>query len=111
MNDDLYIGAPSETPIPRRAKTRSGFKKQYKALVWRLTEKNAHKVKDIHKRSFKDFHIDHIISIHYGFLHNLTPSFISSSENLRVIPAKNNLSKGSTLTPEAIKLLTKYNLY
>lgn len=51
--------------------------------------------------------LDHLISIIYGFKNNLSPEMIADPLNLRVIPAKTNLSKHKKLTKEAEDLLTQ----
>jgi hypothetical protein len=50
-------------------------------------------------------HLDHIIPIIYGFKNNLAPEIIADARNLKVLPAKKNLSKKSVMTPEAEALL------
>jgi hypothetical protein len=43
-----------------------------------------------------------------GFQKEIPLSVLSSKENIKRIKASENLSKGSTLTPEAIELLEKW---
>lgn len=52
-------------------------------------------------------HVDHIFSRHHGFLNGIAPEIIGSPSNLRVIPWKENLSKGpaSHITVEELKVL------
>lgn len=40
------------------------------------------------------FHLDHIISICYGYEHNISPKIIGDISNLRFIPALENIKKG-----------------
>lgn len=41
-----------------------------------------------------DWHLDHITPIVFGFKNNLPPEFIAREENLQMLTAKDNLSKG-----------------
>jgi hypothetical protein len=82
----------------------------YKNLCWRLTNKVAYLVPDIHLRSFKGHHIDHIVSIAYGFRNNINPHLIASLDNLRMLPKMDNLVKGTKLTNEAKELLSRWEL-
>jgi hypothetical protein len=66
----------------------------YYKEVWRLTELIAHKIPGIEKRGFKDHHIDHIKSIHYGHKNNIPISIIADLTNLRMLPYKENMKKG-----------------
>lgn len=47
-----------------------------------------------HKRGMYSYHLDHIMSIIEGFIQGLTPEFMARKENLQMLPAKDNLSKG-----------------
>jgi len=58
----------------------------FKANYYELTEN------ETIKRS-KDFHLDHIYSIHYGFINNIPPYIIGHRNNLRLISASENSSK------------------
>lgn len=40
------------------------------------------------------YHLDHIISIRYGFDNNIPPEDIAIKENLQMLPWKDNISKG-----------------
>ena len=40
------------------------------------------------------YHLDHIISIRYGFDNNLLPEEVARKENLQMLPWKENISKG-----------------
>lgn len=40
------------------------------------------------------YHLDHIISIRYGFDNNIPPEEIAKLENLQMLPWKDNISKG-----------------
>ncbi len=45
----------------------------------------------------EDYHLDHIMPIIEGFVQGLTPEFMARKENLQMLPAKDNLSKGRKL--------------
>jgi hypothetical protein len=40
------------------------------------------------------YHLDHIVSIRYGFDNNIPPEDIAKVENLQMLPWKENISKG-----------------
>jgi len=40
------------------------------------------------------YHLDHIVSIRYGFDNNLLPEDVACKENLQMLPWKENISKG-----------------
>lgn len=69
---------------------------QYKALVWKLTrEEPLHLLKGFEKRSWKGLHVDHVLSIAEGFKRGLPPETLAHISNLRMLPAKENLGKGT----------------
>lgn len=43
------------------------------------------------------YHLDHIVSVLYGFVHQIDPDKIGSAENLRFIPWEGNLKKQAKL--------------
>jgi len=83
--------------LENSVKNKEGWE-QYHFLVWSYSEKNYLKFKDIinpnnYKRS-KNFHLDHKYSISEGFKNNIDPLIIGGVNNLQIISAKENLSKG-----------------
>lgn len=76
--------------------------------VWQLTEQNSHLVYGIELRG-KEYHLDHIVPIIYGFDKGISAMLISSPANLQMLKAKENLIKRQTITEEGIKLLKKWN--
>lgn len=60
-------------------------------------------------RNFFNKQIDHIYSIKNGFLYNIPPYIIGSIINMRLIPYKENLSKGSKNDITKEILMEKYN--
>lgn len=100
-------------PVQPIIKPPPGFRqlrRKYKALCWRLTERNASLLPDIGLRSFRGHHIDHVVSIYQGFRLSINPHLIASPDNLRVIPMKDNLDKGNRLTFEGIELLEAWGI-
>jgi len=67
---------------------------KYRKLVMILTNKNKIGLNGIEKRGFKTYHIDHKISIWYGFKNGIPESQIADISNLRLIPYKENMEKG-----------------
>jgi hypothetical protein len=69
--------------------------KKYKCLVWKLTKlQKIDTLENFSKRGFRDYHLDHVISIWTGFKENIDPKVIANIENLRFIPYRENMSKG-----------------
>lgn len=54
--------------------------------------------------------LDHIIPIIYGFKNGLNPKLLAHPQNLRIVPAKKNLSKRQAITEETSKLLPLLSL-
>ena len=79
------------TPKPKLDKTSFYL---YKQKVWKLTNINCIEIVDINTRGFKTFHIDHKISIYYGFKHNILTEHIAHTSNLRMLAHKENMLKG-----------------
>jgi hypothetical protein len=68
---------------------------KYRRLVWKITEKqNLRKLKDYNKRAFTGYHLDHKVSIWYGYKNKLDPQLIGSIDNLEFIPHRDNMRKG-----------------
>jgi hypothetical protein len=69
--------------------------KKYRLLVWEITKsQNLKKLKDFDKRAFNGYHLDHKVSIWYGYKNKLNPKLIGSIDNLEFIPGKDNMRKG-----------------
>ncbi len=72
--------------------------KQYKKIVYNLTEQNYRKYKNIINpenllRGKNKYHIDHMFSVLEGFKNNILPAIISNPSNLHMMYYKDNLSK------------------
>ena len=70
------------------------LKQEYKKLVKKLTENNKHNLEGIENRGWDTHHIDHKISIHYGFMNGIPAESIADASNLRVISKGENCLKG-----------------
>jgi hypothetical protein len=66
----------------------------YRKKVMKLTESVKHLLPGIEKRSFKHYHIDHKVSIWFGFKNGIPAEKIACIDNLRMLPAKENMLKG-----------------
>lgn len=71
--------------------------KAYRSEVKELTEKVAHLVPGIEKRKWREWDLDHIIPVRYGFANNIPPDKIAQLSNLRIIPHLENCKKGQKL--------------
>lgn len=68
--------------------------KQYRKKVQYFTNKQPlNQLLNYKERGRNKFHLDHIIPVLYGFLHNIEPEVIGDIRNLRFIPYKSNLKK------------------
>jgi hypothetical protein len=76
----------------RRKEDRNEFD-YYRDKVKILTNEVCHLVEGIEHRSFKGPHIDHKISIRYGYDNNIPAENIAHISNLRMLSAKDNLAK------------------
>ena len=83
--------------LQERRVYRANEKKRYMNKVRELTEMIVHKVDgfDKRERGFKNFHIDHKISLNYGWRHDIPYEHIADISNLRFIPFEENIKKGT----------------
>jgi hypothetical protein len=66
----------------------------YKKRVWNITKKQAiHKLPNFEKRGFHDYHLDHKVSVWYGFKNKLDPKMVGGIANLEFIYWKENFKK------------------
>lgn len=77
----------------------------YNKQVRALTELNASKVKGIEKRGFRNYHLDHKVSVWYGYRNKIPAEIIASTKNLRMIPHDENLRKGVSVSEEHLREL------
>ena len=83
-------------------------KKLYYAMVWEVTEEQPLQIlENSDKRGWKNHHLDHIYPIAMGFHNKIPPKKIGNVKNLRFIPYKDNLSKGSSITTESKNALRR----
>ena len=83
-------------------------KKLYYAMVWEVTEgQKLYLLENSDKRGWKDHHIDHIYPIILAFKEKIPPEKVGNIKNLRFIPYKENLSKGSKVTNESKNALRR----
>jgi hypothetical protein len=81
-------------------------KKHYEMTARRLTD---HYRKNMTRpEGFANPHLDHIVSIDFGFEHNIPVEVVCLPENLTWSEEQDNLKKGSSLTKEGIELLKKW---
>lgn len=65
----------------------------YKDNVRQLTEEETHLLPNIHKRGFNSYHIDHKISIRYGYDNGIPEEQIADISNLHLVWWKDNIRK------------------
>lgn len=96
--------------LERHPEQRDDVEKYY-LKVWEISNKtfkdNYYEFtnNDTIKRS-KEFHLDHIYSIHYGFINNILPQIIGHKNNLRLISASENTSKNKRCDITIEEILT-----
>jgi len=69
-----------------------------------------HDINPLNLKRGKNFHLDHIISITYGFIHNMPVAQIASPKNLRVISATENRKKNIYIDESAISFFDDSNI-
>jgi len=62
--------------------------------VWGYTETNAPNVKGIELRG-KDYHLDHIMPISWGYRNGILPAVIGGIDNPQILTHKQNFLKAS----------------
>lgn len=70
-------------------------RKEYKLLVQELTEQNKESIEGIEDRGYRTYHIDHKISIDYGYRNNIPAEDIAHPSNLHMMWWEDNVSKNS----------------
>lgn len=75
-----------------KKKPKSDFE-LYKIKVKELTEDVKHLIPGIENRGYFKYHIDHRISIKWGFENNIPEEHIAHIDNLRMLWWKENLNK------------------
>lgn len=90
----------------KESKSKDKAKDIYYKRVWELTEnsfkENKSRLENGDKRGFKQYHIDHIIPIAYGYKNNIPAETIAHIDNLRMLYHKENMIKGAKITKEVI---------
>lgn len=70
--------------------------KKYRRNAWKITNTQPlHELPNIENRGYKNMHLDHKISIWYGFKNNIPFEVIGHISNLEMIPYKDNMLKGT----------------
>lgn len=84
----------------------------YGKMVRDKTNENSINIKGIENRDFIKQHIDHKISIYYGFKNNISFDDIAHISNLRMLDYKENMLKGKKcfVDEENSWIVSKYNL-
>ena len=81
-------------PLPKPPSKRQ-LRKAYKLKVWEITRQQPlSSLPNFDKRGWHSWHLDHIISIFDGYKKGISPEVIGRIDNLRMIPYKENYSKG-----------------
>ncbi len=80
-------------------------KARYYSRCWNITEENSKYLPGIKKRKFKEYDIDHIVPISYGYKHNIPPHLIGSIENIQLIEHSENTYKSTKITSDAIAII------
>ena len=80
--------------------------KTYRRKVLNISRKQPlQTLENWQNRGKNTFHLDHIVSIKYGFVNNLPEDLVGGIQNLRFIPAKENIKKNEYLEKESFEML------
>lgn len=92
-------------------KTRTEHEYIYRRQVTTLTNRNKHHL-DLSTIGLCGTpgatQVDHIVPVKYGYLNDIPPELIASSDNLQIIPWEENRQKWDILTEDAKQLLMKW---
>jgi hypothetical protein len=86
--------------------------KEYNRLVHRISNwmyKNNSNEIDPNNLRGKDYHLDHKVSIKYGYINNISPKIIGDITNLELLSSKDNISKNYRNSISINTLLELYN--
>ena len=67
----------------------------YSADVRQLTNDNKHHIPNIHKRGFLTYHIDHKISVKYGYDNGILAENIAHPTNMEMLKRQDNIRKST----------------
>ncbi len=81
---------------------------KYRKEVWKETNINYKKHKEVLGERSRTKHLDHIYSIVHGFRDNISPKVLGNIVNLRIIDAKDNQTKNTDSHFTKEELLTLY---
>ncbi len=87
-SNDIYIGKSNH-----RRKAHWRDYDYYSDSVKRLTNENKHQIPNIHKRGFHAYHIDHKISVKFGYDNGILAEHIAHPSNCEMIWWKDNIRK------------------
>lgn len=83
--------------------------KQYRSEVQKYTRKQPlFQLENYEKRGKGSFHLDHIVSIKYGFDNGIEPELIGNIANLRYLYWNENISKRNYLTQEGWDVISYF---
>lgn len=94
LQDAIVAGVDPLSDACRRHISRKSWK-AYRRLVWKLTNlQPVSTLENHHLRGFHNYHLDHKVSIWYGWKNNIPADQIADISNLRFIPWMENMRKG-----------------
>jgi hypothetical protein len=108
-------GENSPNYLPEKERT---LWQAYKKLTRSLTEKEYEQHKSTinpnnYTRGIHEYHLDHIVPIWYGFVHDIPVELLSRRENLRMLWCKDNHRRSKSIIDEyaecVLRLLLEYN--
>jgi len=99
MNNRRLDGVPIWDKVPKQVKVSNKNKNieflAYKEKVDIITETNKDLIEGIETRGWRTYHIDHKLSIKWGFYNNIEPETIAHPDNLRMLWWQDNWNKGT----------------
>jgi len=92
-NKSKHFKTPTKTTRKKKVKKPLTKYDKYKMKVDELTEQVKHLIEGIENRGWHKYHIDHKISIKWGFDNNIPEKHIAHPDNLQMLWWKENFNK------------------
>lgn len=85
------------TPLQKKKNKNKGFRKYRREVDIKTNMQPIHLLKDISKRGFRDYNIDHILPVRYCYDHGISIDECANIKNLQVLSSQENFIKGNDI--------------
>lgn len=92
-NKSKHYKPPTKTTRKKKVKKPLTKYDKYRMRVNELTEQVKHLIEGVENRGWHTYHIDHKISVKWGFDHNIPEKHIAHPDNLQMLWWSDNLNK------------------